>query len=48
MVTFDTIIAVPTDSASGGGGFSTFDISFADLVTEKVFVADRPAAVIKR
>jgi hypothetical protein len=48
MVTFDTYIAVPADTANAqpGGAFSAFDTSFADPVTGDVFVADRSNAAV--
>src|SRR5499427_1973626 len=48
MVTFDTFIAVPADSANvqPGGAFSSFDISFTDPVTGNVFIADRSNAAV--
>jgi PEP-CTERM motif len=48
MVTFDTFIAVPADTANvqPGGAFSSFDISFADPVTGNIFVADRSNASV--
>jgi hypothetical protein len=48
MVTFDTFIAVPADTANmqPGGAFSSFDISFADPATGNIFIADRSNAAV--
>lgn len=48
MVTFDTFISVPADTANvqAGGAFSAFDISFADPVTGDIFIADRSNAAV--
>jgi hypothetical protein len=46
MVTFDTFIPVPADSANTGGAFTSFDAMFFDPGTGRIFLADRSNAAV--